>query len=58
MDTLEQTVNETIKDQSISDETTNYLDFINKEIKNSLKDASKQIINTIELTSGNNTEEE
>jgi hypothetical protein len=59
LDTLEQTVQTTIKDQSISNETKKIVDFISNEIKNSLAEESKKIINTIELSKGiNNLEEE
>ena len=59
LDTLEQTVQTAIKDQSISDETKKIVDFIGNEIKNFLEEDSKKIINAIQLSKGvNNLEEE
>ena len=59
LDTLEQTVQTTIKDQFISDETKKIVDSITYKIKNLLAEESKKIINTIEPTKDiNNLEEE
>ena len=53
---LEQTVETTIKDQSISEETKKILDSISDEIKNSTLEDSQKIINTTKAI--NNFEEE
>ncbi len=53
---LEQTVETTIKDQSISEETKKIVDSISDEIKNSTLEGSQKIINTTKAI--NNFEEE
>ena len=53
---LEQTVETTIKDQSISEETKKIVDSISDEIKNSTLEDSQKIINTTKAI--NNFEEE
>ena len=59
LDDLEQTVETTITDQSISDATKKMVDSIKSDIKNSLGEKSKEIINTIETKKAiNNFEEE
>jgi hypothetical protein len=48
LDDLEQTVEKTIKDLSVSDATKKMVDSIKSDITNSLGEKSKEIINTIE----------
>ena len=48
LDDLEQTVELTIKDQSVSDETKKMVDSIKSDIMNSSGEKGKEIINTIE----------
>ena len=48
LDDLEQTVETTIKDQSIPDATKKIVDSVKSDIKNSAGEKSKEIINTIE----------
>jgi hypothetical protein len=56
---LEETVETTIKDQSISDATKKIVDSVKSDIKNSVGEKSKKIINTIETKKAiNNLEEE
>ena len=59
LDDLEETVETTIKDQSISDATKKIVDSVKSDIKNSVGEKSKGIINTIETKKAiNNFEEE
>jgi len=59
LDDLEQTVETTIKDQSISDATKKIVDSVKSDIKNSVGEKSKETINTIETKKAiNNFEEE
>ena len=59
LDDLKQTVDKTIKDQTISDSTKKIVDLVNSDIKNSIEEKSKEIINTIETAKAiNNFEEE
>ena len=59
LDDLKQTVDKTIKDQTISDSTKKIVDSVNSDIKNSIEEKSKEIINTIETAKAiNNFEEE
>jgi hypothetical protein len=59
LDDLEETVETTIKDQSISDATKKIVDSVKSDIKNSVGEKSKEIINTIETKKAiNNLEEE
>ena len=59
LDDLEETVARTIKDQSISDATKKIVDSVKSDIKNSVGEKSKEIINTIETKKAiNNFEEE
>ena len=59
LDDLEQTVETTIKDQSISDSTKKIVDSVKSDIKNSLGEKSSEIMNTIETKKAiNNFEEE
>ena len=59
LDDLEETVETTIKDQSISDATKKILDSVKSDIKNSVVEKSKETINTIETKKAiNNFEEE
>ena len=59
LDDLEQTVETTIKDQSISDATKKMVDSIKRDIMNSSGENGKEIINTIETKKAiNNFEEE
>ena len=59
LDDLQQTVEKTIKDQSISDATKKIVDSVKSDIKNSAGEKSKEISNTIETKkSVNNFEEE
>ena len=59
LDDLKQTVEKTIKDQTISDSTTKIVDSVISDIKNSIEEKSKEIINTIKTKkSVNNSEEE
>ena len=59
LDDLEETVETTIKDQSISDATKKIVDSVKSDIKNSVGEKSKKIINTIETKKAiNNLEEE
>jgi hypothetical protein len=59
LDDLEETVETTIKDQSISDATKKIVDSVKSDIKNSVGEKSKEIINTIETKKAiNNFEEE
>ena len=56
---LEQLVETTIKDQSISDSTKKIVDSVKSDIKNSLGEKSSEIMNTIETKKAiNNFEEE
>ena len=56
---LEQLVETTIKDQSISDATKKIVDSVKSDIKNSVVEKSKETINTIETKKAiNNFEEE
>ena len=48
LDDLEEIVETTIKDQSISDATKKIVDSVKSDIKNSAGEKSKEIINTIE----------
>ena len=59
LDDLKQTVEKTIKDQTISDSTNKIVDSVISDIKNSLEEKSKEIINTIKTAKSiNNFEEE
>ena len=59
LDDLEEKVETTIKDQSISDATKKIVDSVKSDIKNSVGEKSKKIINTIETKKAiNNLEEE
>ena len=59
LDDLKQTVDKTIKDQTISDSTKKIVDSVNSNIKNSIEEKSKEIINNIETAKAiNNFEEE
>ena len=59
LDELKQTVEKTIQDQTISDSTKKIVDSVNSDIKNSIEEKSKEIINTIKTKkSVNNSEEE
>ena len=59
LDDLEETVETTIKDQSISDATKKIVDSVKSDIKNSVVEKSKETINTIETKKAiNNFEEE
>ena len=59
LDDLKQTVEKTIKDQTISDSTNKIVDSVISDIKNSLEEKSKEIINTIKTAKAiNNFEEE
>ena len=59
LDDLEETVERTIKDQSISDATKKIVDSVKSDIKNSVVEKSKETINTIETKKAiNNFEEE
>ena len=59
LDDLEETVETTIKDQSISDSTKKIVDSVKRDIKNSVVEKSKETINTIETKKAiNNFEEE
>ena len=59
LDDLEETVERTIKDQSISDTTKKIVDSVKSDIKNSVVEKSKETINTIETKKAiNNFEEE
>ncbi|MBT6729689.1 MAG: hypothetical protein HOA78_02830 [Cryomorphaceae bacterium] len=59
LDDLEQTVETTIKDQSISDTTKTIVDSISNEIKNFTSEESQKTINTIKTSKvSNNSEEE
>ena len=59
LDDLEEKVETTIKDQSISDATKKIVDSVKSDIKNSVGEKSKEIINTIETKKAiNNFEEE
>ena len=59
LDDLKQTVDKTIKDQTISDSTKKIVDSVNSDIKNSIVEKSKEIINTIKTAKAiNNFEEE
>ena len=56
---LEEKLETTIKDQSISDATKKIVDSVKSDIKNSVGEKSKKIINTIETKKAiNNLEEE
>jgi len=56
---LKQTVEKTIKDQTISDSTNKIVDSVISDIKNSIEEKSKEIINTIKTAKSiNNFEEE
>ena len=59
LDDLKQTVEKTIQDQTISDSTKKIVDSVNSDIKNSIEEKSKEIINTIKTAKAiNNFEEE
>ena len=59
LDDLEETVETTIKDQSISDATKKIVDSVKSDIENSVAQKSKETINTIETKKAiNNFEEE
>ena len=59
LDDLKQTVEKTIKDQTISDSTNKIVDSVISDIKNSIEEKSKEIINTIKTAKSiNNSEEE
>ena len=59
LDDLEETVERTIKDQSISDATKKIVDSVKSDIENSVAQKSKETINTIETKKAiNNFEEE
>ena len=59
LDDLDEKVETTIKDQSISDATKKIVDSVKSDIKNSVGEKSKKIINTIETKKAiNNLEEE
>jgi len=59
LDELKQTVEKTIQDQTISDSTKKIVDSVNSDIKNSIEEKSKEIINTIKTAKAiNNFEEE
>ena len=59
LDDLEQTVETTIKDQSISDTTKKIVDSISSEIKNFTSEESQKTIKTIKTSKvSNNFEEE
>ena len=59
LDDLNQTVEKTITDQSISDSTNKIVDSVISDIKNSIEEKSKEIINTIKTAKAiNNFEEE
>jgi len=59
LDDLNQTVEKTITDQSISDSTKKIVDSVISDIKSSIEMKSKEIINTIKTAKAiNNFEEE
>ena len=59
LDDLEEKVETTIKDQSISDSTKKIVDSVKSDIKDSLGEKSSEIMNTIETKKAiNNFEEE
>jgi methyl coenzyme M reductase beta subunit len=59
LDDLKQTVEKTIQDQTISDSTNKIVDSVISDIKNSIEEKSKEIINTIKTAKSiNNFEEE
>jgi len=59
LDDLKQTVEKTIQDQTVSDSTKKIVDSVNSDIKNSVAEKSKEIINTIKTAKAiNNFEEE
>jgi methyl coenzyme M reductase beta subunit len=59
LDDLKQTVEKTIQDQTISDSTNKIVDSVISDIKNSIEEKSKEIINTIKTAKSiNNSEEE
>jgi methyl coenzyme M reductase beta subunit len=59
LDDLNQTVEKTITDQSISDSTNKIVDSVISDIKSSIEVKSKEIINTIKTAKAiNNFEEE
>ena len=59
LDDLEETVETTIKDQSISDATKKIVDSVKKDITNSISEKTGETINTIETKKLiNNFEEE
>ena len=59
LNNLEQTVETTIKDQSISNATKKMVDSVKKDITNSTSEKSREIINTLETKKFiNNFEEE
>ena len=59
LDDLKQTVEKTIQDQTVSDSTKKIVDSVNSDIKNSVEEKSKEIINTIKTAKAiNNFEEE
>ena len=59
LDDLKQTVEKTIQDQTISDSTKKIVDSVNSDIKNSIEEKNREIINTIKTAKAiNNFEEE
>ena len=58
LDDLKQTVEKTIQDQTISDSTKKIVDSVNSDIKNSIEEKSKEIINTIKTAKAINIFEE
>ena len=59
LDDLKQTVEKTIQDQTISDSTKKIVDSVNSDIKNSIEEKHREIINTIKTAKAiNNFEEE
>ena len=59
LDDLKQTVEKTIQDQTISDSTKKIVDSVNSDIKNSIEEKRREIINTIKTAKAiNNFEEE
>ena len=50
LDDLEQTVETTIRDQSMSETTKKIVESVKNDIKNSAAEKSKELINTIETT--------
>jgi len=58
LDDLKQTVEKTIQDQTVSDSTKKIVDSVNSDIKNSIEEKSKEIINTIKTKKSVNNSEE